>query len=100
MAIIKIVKDGVENQIIGDLDWVKSAYPDHTCELVDRSLSEEQQKELENNDARDWRNEELLRTDSLFLLTDHPDYSKMADYRKALRDWPSTSDFPDTKPTL
>ena len=100
MAIIKIVKDGVENQIIGDLDWVKSAYPDHTCELVDRSLSEEQQKELENNDARDWRNEELLRTDTLSLLTDHPDYSKMADYRKALRDWPSTSDFPDTKPTL
>ena len=100
MSIIKIVKDGVENQIIGDLDWAKSAYPDHTCELVEESLSEEQQKELENNDARDWRNEELLRTDTLSLLTDHPDYSKMADYRKALRDWPSTSDFPDTKPTL
>jgi len=100
MAIIKIVKDGVENEIIADLDWAKSAYPDHTCELVDQSLSEEQIKEINEQEAREWRDFELGRTDTLSLLTDHPDYSKMADYRKALRDWPSTSDFPDTKPTL
>ncbi len=100
MSIIKIVKDGVENEIIADLDWAKSAYPDHTCELVDQALSENQIKGLKEQEAREWRNEELLRTDTLSLLTDHPDYSKMADYRKALRDWPSTSDFPDTKPTL
>ena len=100
MAIIKIVKDGVENQIIGDLDWAKSVYPDHTCELVDESLSEDKIKELKEQEAREWRNSELVRTDILSLLTDHPDYSKMADYRKALRDWPSTSDFPDTLPTL
>ena len=100
MSIIKIVKDGVENEIIADLDWAKSAYPDHTCELVDQALSENQIKRLKEQGAREWRNEELLKTDTLSLLTDHPDYSKMADYRKALRDWPSTSDFPDTKPTL
>ena len=100
MAIIKIVKDGVENQIIGDLDWVKSVYPDHTCELVDQSLSGDQTKELNEQEARQWRDFELVRTDTLSLLTDHPDYSKMADYRKALRDWPSTSDFPNKKPTL
>ncbi len=100
MAIIKIVKDGIENQIIGDLDWAKSAYPDHTCEEVDTSLSEEKAKKLSEMDAREWRNAELARTDTLSLLTDHPDYSKMAGYRKALRDWPSTSDFPDTKPEM
>ena len=100
MTIIKIVKDGVENQIIGDLDWAKSAYPDHTFEVVDRSLSEDQTKELNEQEAREWRNEELMRTDTLSMLTDLTDYSKMADYRKALRDWPTTSDFPDTKPTL
>ena len=72
MTIIKIVKDGVENQIIGDLDWAKSAYPDHTCEVVDRSLSEDQTKELNEQEAREWRNEELMRTDTLSLLTDHP----------------------------
>jgi len=97
MAIIKIVKDGVENQIIGDLDWAKSVYPDHTCEVVDEPTSEDQTTEQQ---AREWRNSELVRTDSLFGLTDHPDHSKIVDYRKALRDWPSTSDFPDTLPTL
>ena len=97
MAIIKIVKDGVENQIIGDLDWAKSVYPDHTCEVVDEPTSEDQTTEQQ---AREWRDSELVRTDSLFGLTDHPDHSKIVDYRKALRDWPSTSDFPDTQPTL
>lgn len=97
MAIIKIVKDGVENQIIGDLDWAKSVYPDHTCEVVDEPTSEDQTTEQQ---AREWRDSELVRTDSLFGLTDHPDHSKIVDYRKALRDWPSTSDFPDTLPTL
>ena len=97
MAIIKIVKDGVENQIIGDLDWAKSVYPDHTCEVVDEPTSEDQTTEQQ---AREWRDSELVRTDSLFGLPDHPDHSKIVDYRKALRDWPSTSDFPDTLPTL
>ena len=97
MAIIKIVKDGVENQIIGDLDWAKSVYPDHTCEVVDEPTSEDQTTEQQ---AKEWRDSELVRTDSLFGLTDHPDHSKIVDYRKALRDWPSTSDFPDTLPTL
>ncbi len=97
MAIIKIVKDGVENEIIGDLDWAKSVYPDHTCEVVDEPTLEDQTTEQR---AREWRDSELVRTDSLFGLTDHPDHSKIVDYRKALRDWPSTSDFPDTLPTL
>ena len=100
MSIIKIVKDGVENEIIGDLDWAKSAYPDHTCEVVEQSFSEEKAKKLAEQQAREWRDSELVRTDSLFGLTDHPDHSKIVDYRKALRDWPSTEDFPDTRPTL
>ena len=74
MAIIKIVKDGVENQIIGDLDWAKSVYPDHTCEVVDEPTSEDQTTEQQ---AREWRDSELVRTDSLFGLTDHPDHSKI-----------------------
>ena len=100
MAVIKIVKDGIENEIIGDLDWAKSAYPDHTCEEVDTSLSEEKAKKLSEMDAREWRNSELARTDTLSLLTDHPDHSKFKTYRQKLRDWPSTSDFPDTKPEM
>tara|TARA_R110000851_G_scaffold272011_1_gene424739 strand:+ start:215 stop:514 length:300 start_codon:yes stop_codon:yes gene_type:complete len=50
--------------------------------------------------ARDWRNAEIESTDFVVPLTDHPQHSAYITYRAALRDWPSTSDFPDTKPTL
>jgi len=50
--------------------------------------------------AKLWRNEELSKTDHIVPLTDHPDHTATLAYRVALRDWPSTSDFPDTKPTL
>ena len=50
--------------------------------------------------AREWRDGELTRTDTLHLLDDHPQKSAYTTYRAALRDWPSTSDFPATKPTL
>ena len=53
-----------------------------------------------NNSAKLWRNEELNKTDYIVPLTDHPDHAATLAYRVALRDWPSTSDFPDTKPTL
>jgi len=33
-------------------------------------------------------------------LTDHSDHAATLAYRALLRDWPSTSDFPDTKPTI
>ena len=31
---------------------------------------------------------------------DWPNRDNILTYRTALRDWPSTSDFPDTRPTL
>ena len=51
-------------------------------------------------DARQWRDGELQRTDYIVPLTDHPQHAAYMTYRVALRDWPSTADFPDTKPTL
>ena len=50
--------------------------------------------------AREWRDIELERTDTLTLLDDYPQKDGLAAYRQELRDWPSTGDFPDTKPTL
>ena len=50
--------------------------------------------------ARIWRDEELRETDDIVPLSDHPSRTATMTYRAALRDWPSTSDFPDTKPTL
>ena len=46
----------------------------------------------------EWRNAELLETDSLVPVTDLPNHAKLLEYRQALRNWPSTSDFPDTRP--
>ena len=55
---------------------------------------------LENIPARAWRDWELQSTDFWVPTTDHPQYSDRMTYRAALRNWPSTSDFPGTKPTL
>jgi len=51
-------------------------------------------------DARGWRNSALRDTDKFVSVTDHPDHAKIMDLRVRLRNWPSTDDFPDTKPTL
>tara|TARA_B110000444_G_scaffold108609_1_gene102517 strand:+ start:1410 stop:1712 length:303 start_codon:yes stop_codon:yes gene_type:complete len=53
-----------------------------------------------NMEARLWRDTELTRTDTLHLLDDYPNASNLTAYRAALRAWPSTSEFPSTKPTL
>lgn len=104
MSIIKLTKDGTSTQIIADLQWAKTNYPDHTCEDLTVYPTKEEilaaEKEAEKTEARQWRNDELERTDSLSLLSDHPQKTQITAYRVALRDWPSTSDFPDTPPTM
>jgi hypothetical protein len=49
-------------------------------------------------EATEWRNNELISTDYIVPLTDHPDQSATLTYRQELRDWPSTDAFPETKP--
>tara|TARA_R110000737_G_C14181625_1_gene413510 strand:+ start:192 stop:476 length:285 start_codon:yes stop_codon:yes gene_type:complete len=49
---------------------------------------------------KEWRDKELKNTDYIVPTTDHPQHSGYMTYRIALRNWPSTSDFPDTRPTL
>ena len=51
-------------------------------------------------EARLWRDQRLEKTDVLLLLPDHPDKDNLTAYRQALRDWPSTDDFPETKPVM
>ena len=47
-----------------------------------------------------WRDAELLRTDIAATVSDYPNAAAIIAYRAALRDWPSTEDFPDTQPTI
>jgi len=49
-------------------------------------------------DARGWRDSELASTDN--TPSDHSQYDEIIAYRVSLRQWPSTADFPATKPTL
>ena len=51
-------------------------------------------------EARSWRDNELQSTDFIVPLTDHPDHAATITYRQELRDWPSTENFPNTKPTI
>ena len=50
--------------------------------------------------ARTWRDAELARTDIAATVSDYPDADAVLAYRQALRDWPSTEDFPATQPEL
>ena len=103
MAHIKITKDGKSNTIVADMDWAQSTYPTsdgYAHETVDATLPEEALLEMKKREEREWRDAELVRTDALILLPDHPDKDNFTTYRQELRDWPSTDAFPDTQPTL
>tara|TARA_R110000803_G_scaffold128519_2_gene195995 strand:+ start:3353 stop:3556 length:204 start_codon:yes stop_codon:yes gene_type:complete len=62
-------------------------------------LQAEDLKELEGLSRR-WRDSELKETDWICAIPDHGLHASYMTYRQNLRDWPSTSEFPDTKPTL
>ena len=50
--------------------------------------------------ARTWRDSELARTDVAATVSDYPNANAVLAYRAALRDWPSTDSFPNTRPEL
>ena len=50
--------------------------------------------------ARRWRDEELTRTDIAATVSDYPNAEAILTYRQALRDWPATDAFPDTRPEV
>lgn len=90
-----IVDGVIINSIVADADFVANLEGTWVlrAELNVVEPTEEQT-------SRDWRNLELKSTDWIVPITDHPQRDSYLAYRVALRDWPSTSDFPDTKPTL
>ena len=103
MATIKITKDGVSRNIIGEMDFAQETFPTsdgYSHEVVNNTPSEEILLAKKVHEGRMWRDSELLGTDPLSLLTDYPNASALTTYRQELRDWPSTDDFPDTQPTL
>jgi len=68
--------------------------------MVDDPTEEEIKVATLAIEAKRWRDQELKNTDTLSLLADHPNNTNILSYRQELRNWPSTSNFPLTKPTL
>ena len=85
----------VINTILADAEFVAANF-DHYEVWVAPTPTEPTAEEA----ARLWRNAELESTDKAAQTPDWPNRDNILTYRQALRDWPSTSDFPDTKPTL
>ena len=93
--IIKDADGNILNFINADAEFVAANF-DHYELYVEPTPPEPTAEEA----ARMWRDMELSATDYIVPLTDHPQRAAYMAYREALRDWPSTADFPDTRPEL
>jgi hypothetical protein len=92
---IKDADGNVTNTIIADVDFVEANF-DHYEVWVAPTPAEPTAEEA----ARMWRNAELEATDKAAQTPDWPNRDNILTYRQALRDWPSTSSFPSTRPEL
>lgn len=99
MARYKITyADGSTNEVIGGEAFCKEVTKDGgSYEIINSPALNQNQI---NAEAKLWRDEELANTDNIAQTPDFPNRDKYLTYRQALRDWPSTSNFPDKKPTL
>jgi len=93
------ILDGAQGNVINtinaDLEFVQANF-DYYSEYTAPLTSEIPVA----NAARMWRNDELSSSDFIVPLSDHPQRAAYMTYRTALRNWPSTEDFPATRPTL
>lgn len=90
---IKDDDDNVINVISANESFVASRYSNY--EKMPDPVKGDKEKKA---DAREWRDSELERTDIFATVSDYPHTTELTAYRTALRDWPSTDDFPDTRP--
>ena len=87
--------DGTVGRIVATEEFVKAQYETYEIEIApfDPGLGPP-------DPTREWRDKELKDTDWVAQTPDHPQRDAYLTYRTKLRDWPSTGDFPDTRPTL
>ena len=93
------ILDGAEGNVINtinaDLEFVQANF-DYYSEYTAPLTSEIPVA----NAARQWRDGQLSSTDTASQTPDWPNRDNILTYRTALRNWPSTSDFPATRPEL
>jgi hypothetical protein len=82
-------------------DFVRYEYKDGTFlekqYWKQREFTEEEKLEAKKQDEREWRDQELINTDWIVPVVDHPKHSVYMAYRQELRDYPSQPDFPNGK---
>ena len=85
-----------------DGSWTAEVIPlaAYQAEFIDTTPELAEEEEPVEPVGREWRDSELEQTDFIVPLSDHPQRAAYMTYRAALRNWPSTSDFPATKPVL
>jgi hypothetical protein len=93
--ILDAADGNVINTILADAEFVEANF-EHYEEWVAPTPPEPTAEETE----RMWRDMELSATDYIVPLSDHPQRDAYITYREALRQWPSTEDFPATRPEL
>ena len=93
--ILDAADGNVINTILADAEFVEANF-EHYEEWVAPTPVEPTAEE----EGRMWRDSELSATDYIVPLTDHPQRDAYITYREALRQWPSTEDFPATRPEL
>jgi len=108
---IAIIKNGLVDNVIVCSDEFAEYLQDQTvnvteidCEIgysYDGTSFTAPIKSIEELEieARMWRDFELEKTDFIVPLTDFPNHAAWITYRQQLRDWTTTEDFPNTKPT-
>ena len=92
---IKDADGNITNTIKSNLEFVEANF-EHYELYVAPTLVEPTAEESE----REWRDAELSRTDISATVSDYPNADAYILYREALREWPATSDFPTTRPTI
>ena len=93
--IIKDADGNITNTITADAEFVAANF-DHYELWAAPTPVEPTAAEA----GRRWRDGELSSSDFIVPLSDHPQRAAYMTYRTALRNWPSTEDFPATRPTL
>ena len=102
MSSIDVTKDGITNTMVSSLEFAIAAFPvaegySHAEVVPEEVILSAAEVAVT---AKDWRNKELKSSDWIVQIPDHPEKAAHTAYREKLRDWPSTSEFPATKPTL
>jgi hypothetical protein len=98
MSIYRVTdSDGNVSRIVASEEFAKAQYASYELEVAPAPATPTPEP---LDPEKEWRDQELQQTDWIVQTPDYPNRDAYLTYRQELRDWPSTEDFPDTRPEL